>query len=128
MTMTINIFYLDDEEGLCEIFAEILGTEQIKISTFINEHEAIAACQKKPPDLFFIDYRLPNMTGSDVAFAVDSSIEKILVTGDLLVDCSYNFNRIISKPYKFDLIARLIDTHLSQLNLKQKSLQPKAID
>ena len=116
--MTINIFYLDDEEALCEIFAEILGTDQIKITTFINAHEAISACQNTPPDLFFIDYRLPNMTGSDVAFAVDSSIKKILVTGDLSVNCDYKFNRIISKPYKFDHIANMIDEHLGKINVK----------
>lgn len=116
--MTINIFYLDDEESLCEIFAEILGSEEINISTFTDENEAITACKKKPPDLFFIDYRLQKMTGNDVAFAVDAAIEKILVTGDLAVNCDYNFERIISKPYQFDLIANLIDEHLARLNLK----------
>jgi DNA-binding NtrC family response regulator len=115
--MTINIFYLDDEEGLCEIFAEILGTEQINITTFSDEDEAITACKKTPPDLFFIDYRLNKMTGSDVAFAVDPAIQKILVTGDLSVNCDYNFNRIISKPYQFDFISKLIDEHLAQINL-----------
>jgi DNA-binding NtrC family response regulator len=116
--MTINIFYLDDEESLCDIFTEILSSEQIKITTFTNENKAIAACQQTPPDLFFIDYRLPSMTGSDVAFAVDPSIEKILVTGDLSVNCKYHFKRIISKPYKFDFMANLIDEYIIQLHLK----------
>jgi CheY-like chemotaxis protein len=121
--MTINVFYLDDEEMLCDIFAEILGSGQIRITTFTDENEAIAACQQTPPDLFFIDYRLPNMTGSDVAFAIDPSIEKILVTGELSVNCNYNFKKIISKPYKFDLIANLIDEHMTQLPLKHASMQ-----
>jgi CheY-like chemotaxis protein len=117
--MKINVFYLDDEESLCEVFAEILASDQISITTFTDENQAIKACQQTPPNLFFIDYIMPNMTGSDVAFAIDSSIEKILVTGDLSVNCDYNFKRIVSKPYKFDLIANLIEEHLSQLNLKQ---------
>jgi hypothetical protein len=65
------------------------------------------------------------MTGSDVAFAIDSSIEKILVTCELSVNCNYNFKKIISKPYKFDLIAKLIDEHLTQLPLKHASKQLK---
>lgn len=109
--MKISVYYLDDEEKICEIFAEFFNSERVQVSTFIDANEAIEASNKNAPDLFFIDYQLSGMTGDEVAFAVEPSIPKMLVTGDLTSQCKYNFEKVIAKPYKFSEIQKIIDSY-----------------
>ncbi|MEH6403933.1 MAG: response regulator [Sneathiella sp.] len=110
--MPLTVFYLDDEEKLCDVFKEYLETEAIHIVTFTEPEEAIEACLKKAPDLLFIDYRLPATTGDEVAFAIANSIPKVLVTGDLSLTPSYDFLTIISKPYDLKEIDKLLEKFL----------------
>jgi DNA-binding NtrC family response regulator len=110
--MTISVFYLDDEEALCEIFSEYFSSEEVRVTTFVAADQAIELCKKDPPDVFFIDYRLLGTTGVDVAFAVADNIPKILVTGDLHFSSEYEFREIISKPYEFGVIQSLIDDYI----------------
>jgi len=110
--MPIKIIYLDDEEALCKIFSQYYGSDQVNIKTFVDANEAIKFCQVNPPDLFFIDYRLSGITGDDVAFAVEESIPKILVTGDISFTSKYNFHQVISKPFDFNKVQKLINHYL----------------
>jgi len=110
--MPVNVYYLDDEEVLCEIFSEILSSQHIVVTTFSNSNEAIDACRKKPPDILFIDYRLPGVTGDLVAIEIDKDIPKILVTGDLSYKSKYNFEKIISKPCDFGEVRKIISEYL----------------
>lgn len=110
--MPIDVYYLDDEEMLCELFCDYFESAQIKITTFVDPQKAIKACKSRPPNLMFIDYRLPGTTGDQVATNIDVSIPKFLVTGDLTCKPSYEFLKIISKPYKFDEIQELINEFL----------------
>jgi len=110
--MSINVYYLDDEETLCEIFSEMLGSSEVKVTTFVQASDAIECCKNNPPDLFFIDYRLPGTTGDLVAFEIAERIPKVLVTGDLSFDSSYKFQNVISKPCDFEKVKKLIETYL----------------
>ena len=76
--------------------------------------KAIAACNEKAPDIFFIDYRLPNTTGDNVALAVNENIPKILLTGDLSVSAEYHFDKVMSKPYHFSDIQIELDKLLKR--------------
>lgn len=109
--MKISVYYLDDEEKLCEIFAEFFNSERVQVSTFVDANEAIEASNKNAPDLFFIDYQLPGITGDEVAFSVEPNIPKILVTGNITSKCKYNFKDVIAKPYKFGEIQKIIDSY-----------------
>lgn len=110
--MAVDVCYLDDEATLCTIFSEMLGSDEITITTFINADEAIEHCKTNPPDIFFIDYRLPETTGDQVASKVDDKIPKVLVTGDLSLNANYAFKHIIAKPYNFDEIKNIIGEYL----------------
>jgi CheY-like chemotaxis protein len=109
--MTINVYYLDDDSFLCELFSELVGSETINVTTFTDADIAIEACNKNPPQVFFIDYRLPSTTGDEVAFAIDNNIPKVLVSGDLFLEPEYKFIKIISKPTDFKLVHGLISSH-----------------
>ncbi len=98
--MPFKIFYLDDEPALLELFSDTFSAPDRVITTFSDPKAAIEAIRHTPPDVLFIDYRLPNHTGDQIAQMLDPGIPKVLMTGDMLVKCSYPFTAVFEKPYK----------------------------
>ena len=117
--MPLNIYYLDDEVGLCEIFYDFFSSEYIKITTFYDPNQAIKAIYVDPPDLLFIDYSMPEMNGDEVAAAVSKNIPKILVTGDIGNKHSKHYLRVIPKPFDFKVIQDVINHFLNNAALKR---------
>lgn len=115
--MPLNVFYLDDEPDLGETFCDLFSSSEIRVKTFTCPKEMIAAAKSNPPDIFFLDYRLPGMTGDQVALELDSSIPKFLLTGDISVSASYPFQEIFAKPYDFAVIEKIM---LQFLRLKNQ--------
>ena len=56
--MKLNIFYVDDEQDLCDIFEELNQSDRLNIKTYVDPVAAVADALKDPPDLVFMDYRL----------------------------------------------------------------------
>ena len=108
--MKFKIIYLDDESDLCEIFKESFETDIIKIQTFVNPDEAIKEIQSNPPDLLFLDYRLPSTTGDIIAQKPNPQLLKVLITGDLTVSPQANYLRIFHKPFKFQEMKDFLDS------------------
>lgn len=102
--MPLKIYYLDDEVGLLEVFAEMLEGPGRTIKTFSQAQELIAAAQDDAPDIFFLDYRLPGLSGDEVAGRLDSKIPRVLISGEIQISPVHRFDRILSKPFKFDQI------------------------
>ena len=107
--MPFKIFYLDDEPALLEMFSDTFSADDRVITTFSDPKTAIEAIRKTPPDILFIDYRLPNYTGDQIAQMLDPKIPKVLITGDMHVKCSYNFVAIFEKPYKASQIEEILE-------------------
>jgi DNA-binding NtrC family response regulator len=97
--MPLNVWYIDDEPDLCELFFEIFSTDEIVITTFTNPNVAIEQAQISPPDILIVDYRLPNTTGDQVAQQFPLELPKYLMTGDITVVTSYKFLKVFPKPY-----------------------------
>jgi DNA-binding NtrC family response regulator len=107
--MPLKIFYLDDEPALLEMFSDIFSSDNRVITTFSDPKTAIEAIRKTPPDILFIDYRLPTYTGDQIAQMLDPNIPKVLITGDMHIKCSYNFIAIFKKPYKASQIEEILE-------------------
>ena len=104
------VYYLDDERALCEIFKEFFNDEDTKVVTFTKAKEAIDSCNVDKPDLIFIDYRLSETSGDKVASALDDTIPKVLVTGELDMPDGALFFEVIAKPFKLASIKGLIES------------------
>lgn len=96
--MAVRIYYLDDEPDLLEIFSDTFSSNEIVIETFTDPEAAIARASSHPPDLMFVDFRLPNTTGLDVARKLSPSFPKVLVTGDISVVQDKVFAAYLEKP------------------------------
>ncbi len=110
--MSLKIIYLDDEPDLCECFSDEFASEKIEVTTFTDPKRAIAAALESPPDLIFLDFRLPGTTGNAVALAMPKEIPKYLITGESEVNTTYKFEFVFGKPLEIEAIQKVIDLHL----------------
>lgn len=108
--MPLNVVYVDDEAELLEFFAEDFQSEEVKVNTYSDPAEAIAAIQANPPDLLFLDYQLPGTTGDQIALSLDPAIPKVLVTGNLSIVPKAVFHRILQKPVRDNDVRSLLNT------------------
>lgn len=116
--MSLKIYYLDDEPDLLEMFVDLFSAPDRDIITFSDPKTAIETIQKSPPDILFIDFRLPNITGDQIALMLDPKIPKVLITGDMQVKCVYRFDAIFDKPYREAQVEEMI-TKLTRKELKK---------
>lgn len=106
------IFYLDDEVELCELFEDYFKSESVEVKTFSDPFDAIEESLRKPPLIWFLDYRLPKISGDEVAWKIQPHIPKYLITGELSPKVSYSFQGIFHKPYNSEEISEVIKRHL----------------
>jgi DNA-binding response OmpR family regulator len=112
--MLLKIVYLDDEPALCEMFVDNFASPIVSIQTFTDPEAAIKAINESEPDLVFLDYRLPETTGQDVANRLNPDIPKVLLTGDLSVNAGSCFIKIFHKPFDFAEVEAFIQSYLGR--------------
>lgn len=104
-----TIVYLDDDIALIKLFELVFEDTPHTVVTFTDEYEAINYCTDVPPDVLFVDYRLTDMKGDEVANQLPNSIYKILVTGELKVNTKYFFDDTIHKPFQLMELLKAVE-------------------
>ena len=115
--MLLKVLYLDDEPDLCEIFFDEFSSEEIQILTYTDFQKAIDSAKKNPPDVIFVDFRLPRTNGDLVAQAMPGQIPKYLITGEASPATDYKFAGVFGKPFD----AHAIRETMSQLITQKKT-------
>ena len=96
------------------LFVDDFATNDVHIRAFVDPETAIREIIREPPDLVFLDYRLPNTTGDEVAMKIDGAIPRALISGDLRVQPSQSFVKIFSKPYDSDEMGAFIQSYVTK--------------
>ena len=109
----LKVYYLDDEYTIREVFKKYFSTDNILIKTFEEPAEAIKACEKELPDLFFTDLNMPDMNGEEVAKILPKELPKFLITGELCYEGHEVFSEIFFKPLPLDDIENLLAAYLN---------------
>jgi len=115
--MPLNIYYLDDEEELLEVFSALFSSSEVNVKTFSHPEAALFAIQEQSPDLFFVDFRLPGMTGDKVVNQINPDIPSFLITGELNIRPEADFKMIFKKPFPIKDIRNLIESFAIKNNL-----------
>jgi two-component system, cell cycle sensor histidine kinase and response regulator CckA len=82
-----HILYLDDDEALAYLVTRLLERHGHRVSSFVNQIEALASLRGNPSDfdLVVTDYNMPGMSGLDIAREVN------LIRADLPVAVASGF-------------------------------------
>lgn len=103
------VYFLDDEAEFGSLFKACFEDQQVKVEVFNLPADFFSACEKISPDVAFLDYRLPDTLGDEVARKIDKKIKKVLITGELQIKTSYPFEYIVFKPYKLQEIRDILE-------------------
>ena len=106
--MAINVYYVDDEAGICELFDELFSNDEVTVVTFTDPIMALEAILRSPPDILFTDYRMPGMNGVELARKTDPNLKKILISGENNVVTDFKFDAVLTKPMNTKLIREII--------------------
>jgi len=61
-----RILVIDDEAALCENVQRMLREPGMTVSAFVDPAQGLAECLANPPDLVFVDVRMPEMSGEEI--------------------------------------------------------------
>ncbi len=114
--MGLNVFFIDDEPLLCEMFSEIYSSENVRIHAFSDHELALAAAEVVEIDIAFIDLRMPGLRGEKIAERLPSSVDCYLVTGEIAPEYTFNFRGVITKPFHNETIRSIIQNKLKSLS------------
>ena len=109
--MKIKVIFVDDETDICENFSDYFSGEGVEVKAFSDVECALSEIKNNPPDVLFLDYRLPGITGDEIAIQLDPQIPKYLITGDSAVKTTYNFIKVFGKPYLAEEIAEVFSKY-----------------
>lgn len=110
--MTLKVFYLDDEPDLLEMFADLFAAPDVQIVTCSDVDEAVARLRAERFDVVFLDYRLPGITGDEIARRLPPGPTLAMITGDLNVRTDVPFTSIFPKPYRREELQQFLREQL----------------
>jgi len=111
---------VDDEPDICWAFENILKRIGFLSDKALNGHEALQLVKQKRFRMAFLDAKLPDMEGLELARQIrkiDSGVRAVIVSGyfykdDINIQNALEENVIcsfISKPFDHDEILKVID-------------------
>ena len=86
---SVEVLVVDDEEDMCWALRKILELERARVTVALSAKAAIAAVKKQPFDMAFLDVKLPDVDGGELARQIQSVRPKtpcVLISGYLYED------------------------------------------
>ena len=77
------VLLVDDDVALCQVFSQILWKEGIRVAVANSGEEALDMVKKRPYQMAFVDFMLPNIDGVETASRfeeIDSQLKSIMIT------------------------------------------------
>jgi CheY-like chemotaxis protein len=117
LAMTCKILVVDDEPEFCRLLASVLTEMGHEVSTASGGRQGLAKIRKNPPDLVFLDIKMPRMDGLECLRRLRKSKRKpviVVMTGFGDIQSAREALRLgaeeyISKPFDLDDLKQLVN-------------------
>ena len=117
-----NVLVVDDDIEVCQILHRMLSDEQYKVQTSHSVADALGAIERKPFDVYVMDYNLPDGTGLDVADRIRSKGSQapiILLSGYDPSAIALRAQKLLiadflAKPFSREIICNAVRRRLAQ--------------
>jgi len=125
----IRILLADDEPGFIDPMAFWLKSRGYDVTTVKNGKEAVERIKSDPPDILFIDYKMPEMDGRQALREIrlfNKDLPVVMLTSAFedkeLVDevKTLGISAFFSKTYSFDQLSQMIQMILKTHKKFQK--------
>ena len=124
MSKEFNILVVDDEPEMCWVLENILRREGYKTISITSGKEALDVCNKSSFELAFLDAKLPDVDGIELAKLIkqkNKDIRVIIISGYYYQDAEAIqkgltngfFSGFVGKPFKLDEIRLAVKKALS---------------
>lgn len=122
---TPRVLVVDDDVGLAENLAEIIGTLEVSVDIVDTAAAALGRAAAHLTDLALVDIRLPDGSGIDLIAglrALDPMIEVVLITGDATIESAIAAVRggafsYIVKPFSGPELLEVVKRALGQVHV-----------
>lgn len=122
MSTKANILVIDDDEGVRESIAIILRYEGYSVDEAQNGKEAIAKSYENFYNLAIVDYRLPDIEGTELLGRLKETtpkMAKIMITGfpsvnNTIEAFNHSVDAFMIKPVKIEVLLRKVSSLLKE--------------
>ena len=131
-TERTNIMVVDDTPANLKLLQKVLQSKGYRVLAFLDGEKALNAAVKSPPDLIFLDIKMPGMNGFEVCerLKADAALKDIPVifisalteTADKIKAFAAGGVDYVTKPFQFEEVNARMETHL-RLRRQQIELQ-----
>lgn len=117
----VKALIVDDVKANREVLIQILRDVGVEVSVAKNGYEVIEKTRKTPPDIIFMDVRMPDIDGLEASRRIRASGNKkvkiIILTasvyGNIKKHCmDAGCEGLIMKPFRIEMIYRSLREHL----------------
>ena len=127
------ILVVDDEDVALGNLAHVLKKEGYEVTAVSSGNEALAALDRKEFDLVLTDLKMEKVDGLRILERTKElypDTEVIMITGYATVDSAIHAMKAgayhyIAKPYKLDMVRKVVREALEKRSLKRENIQLK---
>jgi DNA-binding response OmpR family regulator len=117
-----NALIVDDEQSIVKNFSRLLREEGFNVYVATNGTEALEQVSKCSFDLMLIDFRLPDIDGTDLVEKMGKKAKdatKLMITGFATLETrikalEFGIDAFVEKPIAPDDLLSLIRTKMSE--------------